>query len=97
MQRDLLSKKVSIVFAYSDFAKLCLPGDSDLLTVYNAYSAWRKICCNAGGSDQQFCRKNCLSSQTLSNIEELKAQLMTSIVDAGFVILNEAEKYSLNR
>jgi ATP-dependent RNA helicase DHX29 len=85
------------MFPYSDFAKISLLGDSDLLTMYNAYSAWRKICSTAGGSDQHFCRKNYLSSQSLSNIEELKAQLMTSIVDAGFVILNEAEKSLLNR
>lgn len=73
-------------------------GDSDLLTVYNAYCAWRRVC---GGStamsEQQFCQRNFMSQQTLSNIEETKAQLTTSLADAGFITLNEAEKASLNR
>lgn len=71
-------------------------GDSDLLTVYNAYCAWRRVCIN-GGSELQFCSKNFLSPQTLSNIEDLKAQLITSLIDAGFVSLNDSEKTSLNR
>ena len=44
-------------------------GDSDLLTVYNAYLAWKRVCVT-GNSDYQFCRKNFLSQQTLLNIEE---------------------------
>jgi len=72
-------------------------GDSDLLTVYNAYCAWRRICSTNIMPETQFCRKNFLSSQTLSNIEELKAQLTTSLVDAGFLKLNDTEKASLNR
>ena len=72
-------------------------GDSDLLTVYNAYSSWRRVCNTTGLSEYQFCRKNFLSSQTLSNIEDLKAQLMTSLIDAGFLILDDTEKAALNR
>ncbi|MCJ1466553.1 hypothetical protein MMC07_005173 [Pseudocyphellaria aurata] len=71
-------------------------GDSDLLTVYNAYCAWRRVCIN-GGSEVQFCSKNFLSQQTLSNIEDLKAQLTTSLIDAGFIALSDPEKASLNR
>lgn len=73
-------------------------GDSDLLTVYNAYCAWRRVC---GGttamSEQQFCQRNFMSQQTLSNIEDTKSQLTVSLADAGFVTLNDAEKASLNR
>lgn len=50
-----------------------------------------------GGSEVQFCSKNFLSQQTLSSIEDLKAQLTTSLIDAGFVSLNDSEKTSLNR
>lgn len=50
-----------------------------------------------GGSELQFCSKNFLSPQTLSNIEDLKAQLTISLIDAGFVSLNDSEKTSLNR
>lgn len=73
-------------------------GDSDLLTVYNAYCAWRRVC---GGltamSEQQFCQRNFMSQQTLSNIEDTKSHLTVSLADAGFVTLNDAEKASLNR
>lgn len=71
-------------------------GKSDLLTIYNAYAAWRRVCNTTGASEQQFCRKNCLSIPTLLNIEDLKGQLMTSLVDAGFVTLNAEEQSALN-
>ena len=71
-------------------------GDSDLLTVYNAYLAWKRVCIT-GGQEYQFCRKNFLSPQTLSNIEDLKGQLVVCLVDSGFLPLTEAERTSLNR
>lgn len=72
-------------------------GDSDLLTVYNAYCAWRRICTTNTMPEYQFCRKNFLSLQTLSSIEDLKVQLTTSLVDAGFMKLDYAEKASLSK
>ena len=72
-------------------------GDSDLLTVYNAYSAWRRVCNTKGVSEQQFCRKSCLSSLTLSNIEDLKGQLMNSLLDANFVTLTAEERSTFNK
>jgi len=50
-----------------------------------------------GGSDYQFCKKNFLSSQTLSNIEDLKGQLVVGIVDAGFLQLTTEERSLLNK
>jgi ATP-dependent RNA helicase DHX29 len=73
-----------------------LLGDSDLLTVYNAYLAWKRVCVT-GASEYQFCRKNFLSQQTLSNIEDLKGQLVVCLVDSGFLPLTETERISLNR
>ena len=72
-------------------------GDSDLLTIYNAYCAWRRICTSSAMSEYQFCRKNCLNAQTLSNIEDLKAQLAASLADAGFLMLNNSEKALLSK
>ena len=72
-------------------------GDSDLLTVWNAYCAWRRVCTSPGSSESQFCRKNFLSPQTLSNIEDLKSQLLVSVIDAGFVNLDETQRAALNR
>lgn len=53
--------------------------------------------CQSSGSEYQFCRKNFLSPQTLSNIEDLKGQLIVSLVDSGFLPLTDAERASLNR
>jgi hypothetical protein len=71
-------------------------GDSDLLTVYNAYLAWKRVCVT-GGSEYQFCKKNFLSQQTLSNIEDLKGQLVVCLVDSGFLPLTEMERTALNK
>ncbi|KJX94025.1 ATP dependent RNA helicase like protein [Zymoseptoria brevis] len=72
-------------------------GDSDLLTAYHAYTTWRKICTTPHMSEFQFCNKNFLSSQNLGNIEDLKAQLLSSLIDAGFVHLGPDERTALNR
>lgn len=73
--------------------------DSDLLTIYNAYLAWKRVCqANSGvGKEFQFCRKNFLSQQTLANIEDLKGQLLVSLADSGFLSLTEEERRTLAR
>ncbi|KAL9127221.1 MAG: hypothetical protein Q9217_003859 [Psora testacea] len=72
-------------------------GDSDLLTIYNVYSAWRRVCNTRSMSEQDFCRKNFLSLQTLSNIEDLKGQLLSSLVDASFITNDTNERTILNK
>lgn len=72
-------------------------GDSDLLTVYNAYSTWRKVCTTTGMNEFQFCGKNFLSPQNLANVEDLKSQLLISVADAGFVKLGSEERHALSR
>lgn len=72
-------------------------GDSDLLTVYNAYCTWRKVCTTPGMSEYQFCNKNFLSPQNLANIEDLKGQLLSSLVDASFVQLGPNERSALSK
>ncbi|KAI5860812.1 P-loop containing nucleoside triphosphate hydrolase protein [Durotheca rogersii] len=72
-------------------------GDSDLLTVYNAYLGWKKVCQASNNNDFQYCKKNFLSAQTLSNIEDLKGQLLVSLVDAGFLLLTDEERRTLSR
>lgn len=74
-------------------------GDSDLLTVYNAYLAWKRVCqaATGGGAEFQFCRKNFLSPQTLANIEDLKGQLLSAVIDSGFLQITTGERQTLNR
>jgi ATP-dependent RNA helicase DHX29 len=82
----------------ADIARLSFKtGDSDLLTTYNAYKAWRTVCTTAGRSEMQFCHKNFLSPQNLGNIEDLKAQLLSSLVEAGFVAMTPDERRTLSR
>jgi len=87
--------------AQADLARMAFRrGDSDLLTIYNAYLAWKRVCTTtsaSGGKEFQFCRKNFLSQQTLANIEDLKGQLLTSLVDSGFLSLTEDERKALNK
>jgi ATP-dependent RNA helicase DHX29 len=74
-------------------------GDSDLLTGWNAYESWRRVCSDKGGniSETEFCRKNFLSGRTLSGVEDLKGQLFAAVIDAGFLTLNPTEQAALNR
>lgn len=74
-------------------------GDSDLLTIYNAYLAWKRVCqaATGGGAEFQFCRKNFLSQQTLANIEDLKGQLLSAVIDSGFLQITTEERQTLNR
>jgi ATP-dependent RNA helicase DHX29 len=82
----------------ADIARLSFKkGDSDLLTTYNAYKAWRVVCTTPGRSEIQFCHKNFLSPQNLGNIEDLKAQLLSSLVEAGFIQLSMDERRALQR
>ncbi|PLN77124.1 helicase associated domain-domain-containing protein [Aspergillus taichungensis] len=81
-----------------DLARLSFRrGDSDLLTVYNAYCVWKRIRSTAGGNEYSFCRKSFLNSQTLLNIEDIKMQLVVSIADAGLLKLDASQKATLNR
>jgi ATP-dependent RNA helicase DHX29 len=60
-------------------------GESDLLTAYNAYSAWRRVTESGNVNVFSFCRKNFLSPQILGNIEDLKGQLLDSIYTTGII------------
>ncbi|KAF3491166.1 uncharacterized protein GIQ15_00683 [Arthroderma uncinatum] len=62
--------------------------------VYNAYCAWKKH--RAEKNEFSFCRKNHLSPQALLNIEDVKTQLLVSVVDTGLVKLNSEDQLALN-
>ena len=70
-------------------------GDSDLLSSLNAYESWRRAKIARNG--QEFCRKNHISDQAMSQVEEQKVQLLVYLVDAGLVGLDSDEKAALNR
>jgi ATP-dependent RNA helicase DHX29 len=70
-------------------------GDSDLLLNYNAYLAWRRAC--KSGRVNEFCRKNLLDHQALSQIEDQKVQLLVALGDAGLLSLDDTKKSLLRR
>lgn len=72
-------------------------GDSDLLTAYHAYKSWKTVCTTSGRSEVQFCHKNFLSSQNLGNVEDLKSQILSSLVEVGFIQLSPEDRRTLNR
>jgi len=82
----------------ADLARLSFRhGDSDLLTDFAAYAAWRRVCTTNAMPEHQFCAKASLSAQTLANIEDLKAQLLGALADAGVVALSPPERAALAR
>lgn len=88
-----LNARQSAAAARAAFGK----ADSDVLTDYNAYAAWRRVCTTNPQSEAQFCRRNFLAQQTLSNIEDLKAQLLSSLADAQIVQLSQNDRQNLSR
>ena len=82
--------------ARADNAKLLFQrADSDLLLNYNAYLAWRRTC--KSGNVGEFCRKNFLDQQALSQTEDQKVQLLVAMGDASMLELDDAEKSLLRR
>ncbi|GAA5993713.1 hypothetical protein JCM10908_001342 [Rhodotorula pacifica] len=67
--------------------------NSDFLTMYNAYCSWREACSN--NYEREFCRKSFLSLQNLQQIEELRQQFFSFLVDAGFVNITNSERREL--
>ncbi|GAA5855636.1 hypothetical protein JCM8547_001627 [Rhodosporidiobolus lusitaniae] len=67
--------------------------NSDFLTLYAAYCGWREACTN--NYEHQFVRKSFLSLQNLQQIEELRQQFFSFLVDAGFVNVSNSERRSL--
>ncbi|ORX97986.1 P-loop containing nucleoside triphosphate hydrolase protein [Basidiobolus meristosporus CBS 931.73] len=71
--------------------------DSDFMTVYNAYCAWKNAFTNKPGTIISFCNKYFLNHQTLCMIEEMKNQFLRLLVSIGFVQLDESHTQSLAR
>jgi ATP-dependent RNA helicase DHX29 len=80
----------------AESAKLAFKrGNSDLLLKYNAYLAWRRTC--KSGNAIEFCRRNLLDHQALSQIEEQRVQLLVALGDAGLLNLDATERSLLRR
>ncbi|KEF61554.1 uncharacterized protein A1O9_03121 [Exophiala aquamarina CBS 119918] len=70
-------------------------GHSDLLTLVKAYESWRRA--KTARAGQEFCRKNHINDQVMSQVEDQKVQLLVYLVDAGVVAFEPEEKETLVR
>ncbi|KAI9144958.1 P-loop containing nucleoside triphosphate hydrolase protein, partial [Paraphysoderma sedebokerense] len=64
-------------------------GNSDLLTMYNAYNQWRDVYRQSPSNSRDFCYKNFLSYYNLTMIEETKKQFLDLLISAKFIRLSE--------
>lgn len=77
-------------------------GDSDFLTLYNAYLVWRNELISVRGTPgwvrhmKEFCQENFLSQQNLETMEEMKRQFLGLLISSGFVKTSKMDT-SINR
>lgn len=69
--------------------------NSDFLTLHNAFASWRRAC--GSGFAHQFCKANYLSHQNLQQIEELRQQFLSYLVDSSFIRVDRAFIKELSR
>ncbi|PIL32118.1 hypothetical protein GSI_06824 [Ganoderma sinense ZZ0214-1] len=69
--------------------------NSDFLTLHNAFASWRRACGN--GFARKFCKTNYLSHQNLQQIEELRQQFLSYLVDSSFIHVDRAFVKELSR
>ncbi|EST06509.1 Helicase, C-terminal [Kalmanozyma brasiliensis GHG001] len=70
-------------------------GDSDFLTIANAFNGFRRS--TAQNHHRTFCNRSFLSVQNLLQIEELRQQYFSYLIDAGFVSVDDAFRQELNK
>ncbi|KAJ3571585.1 hypothetical protein NP233_g3653 [Leucocoprinus birnbaumii] len=71
-------------------------GDSDFLTLHNAFNSWRKASAN-GAFVFKFCRTNYISHQNMQQIEELRHQFLGYLIDSAFIHVDKSVIRELNR
>ncbi|XP_060595012.1 putative ATP-dependent RNA helicase DHX57 [Ruditapes philippinarum] len=60
-------------------------GNSDHLTMLNAYNAWKEARKNGGQEAYRFCQDNFLSKRSLEMLSSMKQQFVELLSDIGFV------------
>ncbi|KAJ1041518.1 hypothetical protein NDA11_000066 [Ustilago hordei] len=70
-------------------------GDSDFLTIANAFNGFRRS--TAQNHHRTFCNRSFLSIQNLLQIEELRQQYFSYLIDASFVSVDDAFRQELDK
>ncbi|TFK30567.1 pre-mRNA-splicing factor ATP-dependent RNA helicase prp22 [Coprinopsis marcescibilis] len=71
--------------------------NSDFLTLHNAFSSWRNACNNPAINIRRYCHTNYLSHQNLLQIEELRQQFLSFLVDMSFIRVDRSFIRELSR
>ncbi|KAK4689978.1 ATP-dependent RNA helicase DHX29, partial [Tremellales sp. Uapishka_1] len=71
-------------------------GNSDFLTIHNVFASWRRASDNPNFV-RTFCKRNFVSHQNLQQIEELRQQLLSYLVDTGFVEVDGGLRQEINQ
>lgn len=66
-------------------------GNSDFLTLANVFASWRRASDNHNYV-RTFCKKNYLSHQNLQQIEELRQQLLSYLIDSSIVDITHQQQ-----
>ncbi|RDX56021.1 P-loop containing nucleoside triphosphate hydrolase protein [Lentinus brumalis] len=69
--------------------------NSDFLTLHNAFASWRRA--SGNGIARKFCKTSYLSHQNLQQIEELRQQFLSYLVDSSFIHVDRAFVKELSR
>lgn len=88
-----------LVSSYSRTASLrliALTGNSDFLTLANVFASWRRASDNQNHI-RTFCRKNYISHQNLQQIEELRQQLLSYLIDSGLITATPVQRQAINQ
>ncbi|PVG04614.1 P-loop containing nucleoside triphosphate hydrolase protein [Serendipita vermifera] len=71
--------------------------NSDFLTIHNAFSTWRRACNNGQNAARTLCRKSYLSFQNLQQIEEIRQQYLSYLIDSSLIQVDKSYEKELNR
>ncbi|KIM34405.1 hypothetical protein M408DRAFT_303614 [Serendipita vermifera MAFF 305830] len=71
--------------------------NSDFLTIHNAFATWRRACANGQSVARTLCRKSFLSYQNLQQIEEIRQQYLSYLVDSSLIRVDRAYERELSR
>ncbi|CAG7847697.1 ATP-dependent RNA helicase Dhx29; AltName: Full=DEAH box protein 29 [Serendipita indica DSM 11827] len=71
--------------------------NSDFLTIHNAFATWRHACGNGQNFARDLCHKSFLSYQNLQQIEEIRQQYLSYLVDASLIKVDRAYEKELSR
>jgi len=72
-------------------------GDSDFLTMCNAYYKWRNLCQTNSKGESEYVRKTFLNTKNLISVEELRHQFMNLLIEMKLVDISQQDARDIQR